>query len=444
MAYALFLLVNAALFIRPAEIVPDWQGLEIYFYLIVACALCGLPDVLDYLTRRPLETQPITLCVLGIMLLVPVPNLMALNFAEVWRCGFAYFKIVVYYLLFVSLVNTPARLRGYLSTLVPSCAGLALFTILRYHGVLELTNFAASVTTGVTTASGEILQLARLQGTGIFQDPNDLCMMLAATVPLALYLLLTDRSFLRKGLWIGCLLVFGYAIYLTRSRGGLLGLLAGLGVLAWARFGLQRALVAGALALPLLLAVFGGRQTTISAQETTAQTRIQLWSDWMTEFRAHPLFGNGMSLAREDEATKPRIPGQEYKHVAHNSYLQTFADIGFLGGCLFLGAYALALWSVFRTGHAGKRILDPGQQQQRPFVLAAVAGYSVGMLTLSLSFVVPTYLMLALAVAYSRVTVCAPPLPPLRLDERTFVRFLGLGIAYLAVMYVFIRLFINW
>ena len=47
MAFFLFILVNAALFIRPAEIVQSWQGLEIYFYLILACAVAALPDVGD-------------------------------------------------------------------------------------------------------------------------------------------------------------------------------------------------------------------------------------------------------------------------------------------------------------------------------------------------------------------------------------------------------------
>jgi O-antigen ligase len=238
-------------------------------------------------------------------------------------------------------------------------------------------------------------------------------------------------------------LLYGYAIFLTRSRGGMLGLLAGLGVCTWARYGLQRSLLAGAVALPLVLLVFGGRQTTMSAEEGTGQTRIQLWSDWMAEFRGSPLFGQGIVLPKEGEPAKKRMPGEEFKHAAHNSYLQTYADIGFPAGCLFLGAYGLALLSVYRTGQGRHRIVEAGQEHQRPYVLAAVASYAVGMLTLSLSFVVPTYLMLALAVSYTGVTQCRPPQPPLRLDEQFLGRCFLLGVGYLAVMYVFIRLFVN-
>jgi hypothetical protein len=443
MAYVLFLLVNVALLVRPSEIIPDWQGLELYFYLIVACALCGLPQVLGFLTGRSLEAQPITLCVLGMQVLSLIPPLLALKVDEAWNGGFTYFKLLVYYLLLVSLVNTPARLRGLVMTLVPCCAVLSLITILRYHGVLELAVADASVEDSTTNAWGEVTYFQRLQGTGIFQDPNDLCMMLASMVPLALYLLIHDKNSLRRVLWLGSFLIYGYAIFLTRSRGGLLALASGLGICCWARYGLQRSLVLASLGLPLLLVVFGGRQTTMTAQEGTGQTRIQLWSDWMMEFRGNLPFGRGMTLPKEGEGKKQRFPGENYGHMAHNSYLQAFADIGLLGGCLFLGAYGVALLSIYRAGQGGPRILDPQQQALRPFMLAAVMAYAVGMLTLSLCFVVPTFMILALAVAYTRTTVCWPAQPPLRMDERLLGRFALAGASYLAVMYVFIRLFVN-
>jgi hypothetical protein len=443
MAYVLFLLVNVALFVRPAEIVPAWQGVEFYFYLIAACTLFALPDLIDTLTNRPLETQPITLCVLGIFVSVLIPPLLSLNLAEAWRTGFCFLKILIYYLLFVAVITTPARLRGLLGTLVICCAILGLTTVLRYHGVME-TVIDASVTESSTSTTGEVITFQRLQGTGIFQDPNDLCMMLAAAVPLGLFLLFTDRNFLRRLIWGACLFMFAYGILLTRSRGGMLGLLAGLGICAWARFGVQRTVLLALVGLPVLLLVFGGRQTSISAQEGTGQTRIQLWSDWMMVFRSNVPFGKGMTLPKEGEGKKQRLPGENSGQVAHNSYLQAFADIGFFGGCLFLGAYGLALFSIYRVGLGGPRIVDPDQQRMRPFVLAAVSAYAVGMLTLSLCFVVPTFLMLALSVAYSRATVCWPAQAPLRLDERVLGRCAVAGVSYLLAMYVFIRLFINW
>src|SRR5947209_2798197 len=65
LAFVLFILVNAVLLIRPAEILPQLEGIELYFYVIAACSLIAAGDVLKYLTGTQLATQPITLCILA-------------------------------------------------------------------------------------------------------------------------------------------------------------------------------------------------------------------------------------------------------------------------------------------------------------------------------------------------------------------------------------------
>src|SRR5439155_23654413 len=110
MAFVLFLLVNATLFLRPAEIIPEWQGVSLYEYLIIACFVFALPDILTHLTGRALEVQPITLCVFGVLAAVVLAQLPSLNLGEAWRTGFFFFKVVVYYVLLISVVNTRPRL----------------------------------------------------------------------------------------------------------------------------------------------------------------------------------------------------------------------------------------------------------------------------------------------------------------------------------------------
>src|SRR3954453_11040768 len=64
LGFGLFLLVNVALFLRPADFIPGLIGVEVYFYVIIACLLVSFPAILDHLQPRKLEERPIDLCVL--------------------------------------------------------------------------------------------------------------------------------------------------------------------------------------------------------------------------------------------------------------------------------------------------------------------------------------------------------------------------------------------
>ena len=97
----------------------------------------------------------------------------------------------------------------------------------------------------------------RLAGSGIFNDPNEIGVLIAAALLLGLYWLFDQRSGLLRFLWIAPLVFFLYALTLTQSRGAVLALAAGLGVFLTARFGWRTALLFGVVLLPagaLLLA----------------------------------------------------------------------------------------------------------------------------------------------------------------------------------------------
>ena len=442
MAYLLFILVNAALFIRPAEIVPAMLGWEVYFYVIVACFAVALPEVLHYLTGQSPDTQPITLAILGLLVLIPISSLLNADAAEAWRTGFYFAKVIVYYLLFVSLVTTPARLRMLLICILIFSGTATALAVLRYHDVIELDGIKA-VKDHVQGAYGETVAINRLQGTGIFQDPNDLCVLLAAMVPIGLYFVFTDRNLVLRGACAGLLPLFGYAVYLTHSRGGFLAFAGGLAGLAWSRYGWRKAALIGVVGLPLLLVLFAGRQTEINISTGTAQTRFELWRDWLGTFRANPAIGKGMTLDKDEDAATPDVlkTEEETRHAAHNAYLQAFADLGVLGGFLFVGAFLTAGWSIYRFGAAELLFVQRDLKQMQPYVLAAVAAYCIGMMTLSITYIIPTYLMLALSVAYTRLAQRSCLARRSRRCDLIFSLSPGAaaGVATLGSIYVFAR-----
>ena len=453
MAFFLFILVNATLFIRPAEIVPALLGWEIYFYVIVPCLIAAAPDIVKYLTGQSLETQPVTLCVFGLLIAILIPSFLIGDLAEAWRTGFHFAKIIAYYLLFVSLVTTPTRLRALLLCIVAFSAAITLLAVLRYHDVIQLETLQ-TLEDRTQGMHGTTIIIQRLQGTGIFHDPNELCVLLSAMVPLALYFIFSKNLL---ALRIGCaalLPLFAYAVFLTGSRGGFIAFAGGLGAFTWLRFGWKRAALIGAVGLPLLLILFAGRQTEISTSTGTAQTRVELWREWLTTWKENMLFGKGMHLPKEEDALKAKSSYERDRHLAHNSYLQSFADLGLFGGCLFVGAFVTAGWSLYRLAPLtrgpppGKKgepdgavLRDPQLQSMQPYLLAGLLAYGLGMLSLSICYMVPTFMMLGMAVAYTqmagRSAVVAPK--PLRFDLFLLARFAAAGFCFLASLYVFVR-----
>ena len=73
MAFSLFIAVNAVLYIRPAELFPDLLGFNYYLVLTLLCIVPAVPDIFGYLTARPLDRQPMTLCVLGLLVVTFFP-----------------------------------------------------------------------------------------------------------------------------------------------------------------------------------------------------------------------------------------------------------------------------------------------------------------------------------------------------------------------------------
>jgi hypothetical protein len=454
MGFFLFVLVNATLFLRPAELAPELTNLPfgIYEVLILSCLAVSLPQVLDYFLRRPLVEQPITLGVFGILLAVVLSHLAngALELAA--STGYEFAKVVVYYVLLVSVVNTPSRLRQFLFWVMLFCVLLTGVAVLRYYEVVEIkTPVPVKVSeTGLEPPAketeesgsafvkdyeydperGELVAVLRLRGTGIFQDPNDLSMVLAIGFLLALYWLLDGSAGQARLAALAPLALFLWAFALTQSRGGFLCLVAGLLTALVARFGWRKTMWLSLLGLPALLALFAGRMTSLSATEGTGQSRIQIWSDGLLMFRQHPLFGVGMDQF-----------GTHAFKVAHNSYIHAYAELGLFGGTLFLGVIFFALVGLARIGRGDGFADQPAMQRTQPFLMAVVVAYAVAMMSLSRGFTVPTYLVLGLVTAYANLYPTAEEAPVLRLDTRLLQRLAYVSVLFLAGTYVFVRVF---
>jgi hypothetical protein len=467
MRFFLFVVANAMLFIRPSELVPELGDVELYRYFIIACLIVGLPVIIQQLFTRCAGVPPVAGCVLGLFPAVVLSHVSQGNADEALDQGIEFFKVLVYFLLLLGLLTTTTKLRQFLYWLVLFCAALAAVAVLRYHADLgapapppkktpaenpegkNVGVHGTSVKEQVRDEkSGELVDVNRMCGTGIFNDPNDLALVLITAIPLCLYWLTDPKRKAARPLWIAVLMVLGYALALTYSRGGFLALLAGLLVMFQVRFGGKKSLGLALLVLPLLFLVFAGRMTSISASEGTGQSRIQLWSDGLTFFQQAPFFGIGM-----DGYSKVS------RHVAHNSYIHCYAELGLFGGTLFLGAFYFALRGLYSARpdaedpdepevRPGAAVTPPPESAElrrlHPYLLAMLVSYAVGIAFLSRSYIVPTYLLLGLAVAFMRLRAAGTVTRTPAWCKLVLPRLIGISFCFLIASYTFVRLFVNW
>jgi len=430
MGFALFILVNVTLFIRPAEIVPALAESQIYLVLILACLVASGPRVLKRLSG--LTDQPIVLCVLGIWLAAVVSHLVRADTYSAREVAVAFGKVVIYCLLLVSLVDSSRRLRLFLVWILVSITIMAAVAVLQFHGWMELPGMVAVQERRLDKETGEEVIIPRLCGSGIFHDPNDMCLALTMGVVIGLYWLSDKRVGSLRLLCLPALLLFGYTFRLTQSRGGLLGLLLALLVLSGTRFGWRKAILLALFLVPGALLLGGGRQTDFNLEGgDTGQQRVQIWSEGLALLRDSPLFGIGTGQY-----------GEEVGHVAHNSFVHAFTEMGFVGGVFFTGAFYLALRPLAQLSAVRGTLGDAELARLQPFVLALVVGYAGGLWSLSRNYVEPTYLVLGVAQVYLSLVAVRVSLPAWQ--PGLLRRLGGVGAATLIALHLITRFAVRW
>jgi putative inorganic carbon (HCO3(-)) transporter len=389
MDFALFILLNAILLIRPEELWPEFAGMRLYQIMIGLCSVVALPDILGQLRPDELRRRPITVCVLGMLGAVALSVLARGRMDDFEEFVPEFAKVILYYLLLVAVVTTPMRLRIFLGAQVVFIAIVAGLALMQFHEYIDIETLRPVVDHRIDPETGVEGEILRMRSTGIFNDPNDLCLILVFGSVCCLYLASTAAPILVRGIALLPVPVFGYALYETGSRGGLLSLLAAAGALLWMRLGSKRSLPLIAL-LPVLLLVLGGRQSEITGG--TAHERVMIWADGLSEYlsqKAYVLTGLG--------------PGQydvEMGHVAHNSFVHAYVELGLIGGGFFLGAFVLAVRMMLHVKSTRAAAESTDAIRAMPFIAAILAGYCAGVYSLSRCYVVPTYMCLGLVASY--------------------------------------------
>lgn len=390
LTFLLFQLVTATLFLRPAELFDWLQDVPLYEGLILSTFAMAATSLEPHFHWRAMIRQPISLCAVGMFAAIVLSHLTHMYLGGVRDSASEFAKTLIYYGLAVTVVNSPSRLRLYLGN-VAACTGVMVaLCLFDYWGVIDLEFIVHLQDVDGVDDDGNPVFFMRMRGTGIFQDPNDLAMVIVTGGCLCLSFL-TDASLrVFRFLWAAPIVVFAIALIETKSRGGFLAGSVAVMTMASLRYGTKVAAVLavlGAIALPLV----AGRSANIEISEgSTSEERMMMWREGFDALKSPDLFfGVGHNTFAD-------IAGL----VAHNSFVHAYVELGILGGTTFFGCFFLAGLQIYRIGRLPEPVWHGELVRLRPYLAGVLAGWCMSMFSLSRCYVVPTFLVLGMMSAY--------------------------------------------
>ncbi len=313
LAYAFLFLFTIVLYARPAEFYPSPVTASLALIIALATLAFFIPTQISLegnLTARPSEVNLVLLFCLTALISVPL----ALNRPIAWQeFNGTFIRCIVMFIVIVNVVRTRARLKGLM--LLALAAGLWL-------SVEALNDYRL----GLMTVEG---YRVGGRGGGIFGNSNDMALFLVTLVPIAIGLMLSSRGFVRKLIFSVCAVLMVFAIVLTYSRGGFIGLILALTFFAW-RTGRRHRLPLVAIGL-LVVAVFMAAVPSYALRVasilvpsldpvgSSGARSGELLRSLVVAIR-HPIFGIGIGNYAPEMSHRGL--------VTHNSYTQVAAEIG--------------------------------------------------------------------------------------------------------------------
>jgi len=419
----LFVAYISLILVRPMDWWEPVKGMELVNFTAIALFFVSLPVIL---ARFPRVWADIPQLKAALAFLIGAMLSWATKF---WLGGAQIVfetlgKIMFFFALLLTLVDNRQHYRMLLWTFLGCTLWLALHAILQHYqgygfgGKRPLWRIRDRV-----TGEGVFQSLA----FGTLSDPNDLCLVLVAAIPLfyAQFKILPNPIW--KAFSLAGLATVAYGAYCTNSRGGIIGVFGMIMAYTLARTRGIRRYVIAAVAISMVTVLAPSR----FGRGMTDKSRAVLWGDGLAMFKSSPIFGIGFN----DFTTY----SNEHQ-VAHNTFIHTLAELGLVGYLPLFVLIYLTLIHLRRLINQ-KDYLLPDDRLLLAGVFASVSGYLTGAYFISRQYQHILYLLFALAITAVYV-ICternlyAPVYGPVKRDVRNG---LLLGLASVFVMWITVR-----
>jgi O-antigen ligase len=259
-------------------------------------------------------------------------------------------------------------------------------------------------------------------GSLIFYDANDFALVMDCTIPFAVYFLGKGQKRSRRLLAAVALVMILTAIVKSGSRGGFIGLIAvALYVLLRYRAIPSRTRLAVTVAGVALFLGFASSKywemmstilhPTTDYNYTDNQGRVEVWKRGVGYMLHNPIVGVGvaaypMAEGSSDLSLQLASQGRGFKwSVAHNSFLETGAELGIPGLGVFVALLLVTGLTLARLSPRGRWApwISRREMALAQMLIGALIAYAVAGIFVSAEYFSYLYFILALSVGLIKV-----------------------------------------
>jgi O-antigen ligase len=256
----------------------------------------------------------------------------------------------------------------------------------------------------------------------IFYDSNDFALVMVCTIPFAIYFLGKGQKRSRRIAAILTLAMILTALVKSGSRGGFIGLIAVmLYVLLRYRAIPSRVRLAVTIAgVALFLGFASDKYWTMMGTILHPQSdynyndnvgRVEVWKRGVGYMIHNPIVGVGVSAypvaeGGSDLALSLAAQGRGFKwSVAHNSFLETGAELGIPGALVFIGMLVVTGFGLTRLSPRGKWSpwISRREMALAQMLIGALFGFAVAGFFVSAEYFAYLYFILGLAVGLMKL-----------------------------------------
>ena len=426
MGYFVLVLTIIIYLLRPAEWIPalyfNWNMMLNIMGLLVMMAIA-------FNQNRKFTYDRSTLFLLWFFLSMLLSNIFNGQFSTISTYVSQVVSTIIIFVLTQTAITKAKQLDNFILVII----GVTIFicfqcylqvTVGQNWGGLEpySRGVISSIDPNTETSTQRELQVIWY---GILQDPNDLGMLLIAFMPYMLNrVFYQGLTFLRKLFWFLAILIIGYTVILTNSRGSMLALIGGLACFYIIKKRSMAGYVIAILMALALLAIAPSRMGELGSGDHSAMGRVYAWILSLELLAMNPLFGIGAKHFLDFHSL-----------TTHNSYVLALVENGIVG---FIGYFGLITLSVHTMVKVAYSIEEEKISTEVISLVSGMIGILISIFFISRTYVLLPYLYIAIMMTYIRVY--CPDLHTKHIKALSLQKLVVISFCFIIFIYIFNRL----